>query len=115
MKITRRQFHKLLLGGTVALLSGSVFLGRGTSGLPDGKGMLFQMPYPGTIRGIWFKNGIVTTGAKVDVRLETISEDGAWFTTTLTPGITVKKDDVLAVQIFYDGNEAPKLQTIGLK
>lgn len=77
----------------------------------------------GTISKIGFRTATVTTGATVDVRLETVdnttgnptgtlwatntnvsqviadADDNVWFTTTLTAGAAVTKNDVIALVV----------------
>lgn len=89
---------------------------------------IFRAPKTGTVSKIGFLTGIVTTGATVDVRLETVDlangdpsgtlfgtdsngsqviangDDNTWFTTTLTTGPSVTKGDLLAVVIANAGS-----------
>ncbi|MFQ5804771.1 MAG: hypothetical protein ACE5JQ_17920, partial [Candidatus Methylomirabilales bacterium] len=89
---------------------------------------VFRAPKTGTISKVGFLTGTVTTGATVDVRLETVdlangdpsgtllgtnsngsqviadTDDNTWFTTTLTTGVAVTKGDLLAVVIANAGS-----------
>jgi len=84
---------------------------------------VFQAPFTGTIDKVIFATQTVTTGATVDVRLETVSlsdgdptgtllgtnsnasqviadgDDNTTFTVTLTTGVAVTKGDYMAVTI----------------
>ena len=86
-------------------------------------GGVIRAPKDGDIAKVGFQTGTVTTGATVDVRLETVSltdgdptgtllgtnsnasqvigdgDDNTWFTTALTTAPTVTKGDLLAVVI----------------
>jgi len=86
-------------------------------------GCIFRAPSTGSITILWWRTGTVTTGATVDVRLETVSattglptgtlagtntnasvviaatDDDKLFKTTLTAAASVTKDDVLAIVI----------------
>jgi hypothetical protein len=89
---------------------------------------IIQAPKTGTISKIAWRTGTVTTGATVDVRLETVTlstgapsgtledtntngsqvvadaNDNVWFTTTLTAGASVTIGDILAVVIANAGS-----------
>jgi len=91
----------------------------------DGEKLAFIMhaPKTGTISKVCFRTGTVTTGATVDVRLETVdattgdptgtllgtnsngaqviadANDNVFFTTALTTGVAVTKGDLMAVVI----------------
>lgn len=84
---------------------------------------IFTIPKTGTISKLCFRTGIVTTGATVDVRLETVdlttgaptgtlvaagangaqviadADDTVWFATTITTPVAVTKGDLVAIVI----------------
>lgn len=84
---------------------------------------IIQAPKSGTINKVAWRTGTVTTGATMDVRIETVSlvtgdptgtllaggnngaqvvadtDDNTWFTTTLTTGAVVHKGDFIAIVI----------------
>lgn len=88
---------------------------------------IMAAPKTGSIRKVNFRTGTVTTGATVDVRVETISasdgnpsgtlwgtntnasqiiddiHDNTWFTTTLTADANVNRGDLFAVAIVNPG------------
>lgn len=94
---------------------------------------VFQAPLTGTIDTIGFRTGTVTTGATVDVRLESVStttgepdglfdtntngsqvidasDDNTWFNTSLTSGASVTKGDLLAVVIVNPSGSPGNIQ-----
>lgn len=90
--------------------------------------MIFEVPKSGTVSHIRWGSRTVTTGATVDVRLETVStstgnptgtlygtntngsqvvgngDDNTWFRTALTASATVTKGDTIAVVIVNPGS-----------
>jgi len=85
--------------------------------------LIFRVPKTGTITKIGWRTTTVTTGATLDIRLETVSltngdptgtlqgtdtngaqvvadaDDNVWFMTTLTAGAVVTRGDILAIVI----------------
>ena len=90
-------------------------------------GGILQIPFTGTLSKIGWRTGTVTTGATVDVRVETVdpatglpsgtlfgtnsnadqvvdaADDNTWFVTTLTTGPSVTKGDMIAIVIANPG------------
>ncbi len=96
--------------------------------------VILQAPFTGTISKIGFRTMTVTTGATMDVRVETVQaggndptgtllgtnsngaqiiadvDDDTWFTTTLTTGIAVTKGDIFAIVIVNPSGSPGNLQ-----
>jgi hypothetical protein len=94
----------------------------------DRAGSVFRIPKAGNVRKIGFATRTVTTGATVDVRLETVdlatgtpsgtlwgtntngsqvinsSDDNVWLTTTLTADAAVSMGDLIALSINNAGS-----------
>lgn len=99
---------------------------------------ILQAPKTGTISAITFRTGVVTTGATVDVRVETVDpatgdptgtlfgtntngsqvigngDDQVLFTTTLTAGASVTQGDLLAVVIVNPAGSPGNMQILTL-
>ena len=85
--------------------------------------VVFRSPKTGTIKKIGFRTGTVTTGATLDITMETVSlvdgsptgtayggssaetqvvdatDDNTWFDVTFTTGATTTQGDILAVKV----------------
>lgn len=100
---------------------------------------IVQAPKTGTISKVLFRTGTVTTGATVDVRLETVSttdgnptgtllgtdsngsqviadtDDNTVFTTSLTTGPSVTRGDIFAVVIVNPSVDFGNMQIVGFQ
>lgn len=123
--------------GMVPTVSGTPgFRAMSISAAGDKIAFVVQAPKTGTIDQVGWRTGTVTTGATMDVRLETVSattgdptgtlfgtntngsqvvagsDDDHWFDTSLTSGASVTKGDLLAIVIVNPGSPG-NLEIVG--
>ena len=104
----------------------------------EAAGIVLQPPKAGDIRKIWFRVGTVTSGATIDIRVETVSattgfptgtlwatntngsvaiannDDGTLFGVTLTADATVVKTDRIAIVIKNPSSSFGNMQIVGV-
>ncbi len=78
-----------------------------TTAINDKQASIFQAPRAGSITAITFRTGTVTTGATVDVRLETVNASG-------DPSGTLKSTTTNASYVLVAGTDSNQLITVTL-